>query len=352
MSSEAAYRFPRVQEDRNPPQWEVSRGTSVKLGAKQLHGFLWGVGSSAYQTEGAWHKDGKGTSIWDAFTHAKGKVLRNETGDSACDGYYKVKDDIQLLKELKVNHYLFSISWPRIMPTGIKTEQLNEKGIQFYNDTINSLLENTITPIVSLYHWDLPQVLQEQYGGWQNISTINYFNDYANLCFEKFGDRVKHRIAFSNPWDGANVKGYTAWSLLDKFEWNKGFSERFGFYHIDFQNKNKPPYPKASADYYKKIISANGVPNPREACARPLISVYSEKGEASGKNVTLPAVFKAPIRPDVVNFVHTNLRKNNRQPYAVSELAACLSVYRRSRSLTQLFAGCLLSLFVDIKKEQ
>uniref|UniRef100_A0A493TY19 Lactase n=1 Tax=Anas platyrhynchos platyrhynchos TaxID=8840 RepID=A0A493TY19_ANAPP len=136
--------------------------------------FSWGVGSSAYQTEGAWDMDGKGPSIWDAFTHTKGKVFRNETGDAACDGYYK------LLKELNVNHYLLSISWPRIMPTGIK--------------------------------------------------TLN---------------------------DGVNVRGYTAWSLLDKFEWNKGFSERFGFYHVDFKNKDKPRYPKASVDYYKNIISAN-----------------------------------------------------------------------------------------------
>ncbi|CAM4627282.1 unnamed protein product, partial [Caretta caretta] len=140
--------------------------------------FLWGVGSSAYQTEGAWDKNGKGLSIWDAFTHKKGKVFMNETADSSCEGYYKVKycrsslalfcvgdedpsvdlkDDIQLLKELKVNHYLLSISWPRIMPTGIKKEQVNEKGIKFYNDTINSLLENKIIPIVTLYHWDLPQ---------------------------------------------------------------------------------------------------------------------------------------------------------------------------------------------------
>ncbi|CAM4530463.1 unnamed protein product, partial [Lepidochelys kempii] len=124
-------------------------------------GFLWGVGSSAYQTEGAWDKNGKGLSIWDAFTHKKGKVFMNETADSSCEGYYKVKimgtDDIQLLKELKVNHYLLSISWPRIMPTGIKKEQVNEKGIKFYNDTINSLLENKIIPIVTLFHWDLPQ---------------------------------------------------------------------------------------------------------------------------------------------------------------------------------------------------
>ncbi|KAE8618486.1 hypothetical protein XENTR_v10009398 [Xenopus tropicalis] len=465
--------------------------------------FSWGVGSSAYQVEGAWDADGKGESIWDVFTHRKGKVFMNQTGDSTCDGYNKVKEDFELLKELKVSHYRFSLSWPRIIPTGIQAEGINEKGIKYYNDLINILLQNKITPLVTLYYWDLPQNLQGRYGGWQNVSMVTYFNDYANLCFERFGDRVKHWITFNCPWsvavhgyetgkhapgmklmgtgaykaahhlikahaqvwhsynknwrnkqqgmvgislttdwgepvdisnqkdieaadrfiqfhlgwfantlyngdypqvmkeligntnqglgmsrlptftsqeksyikgtvdflgighfttryvtsrnyasthipsyytdrdlrelvdprwpepesnwlcsvpwgfrrllnyvktnygnpvlfvtengasekmqctelcdewriqylkgyinemlkamkDGANIQGYTAWSLMDMFEWEDGFSERSGLFYVEFQNKNKSRYPKASVPFYKRIIAANGFPNPRE----------------------------------------------------------------------------------------
>ncbi|XP_004628980.1 lactase-like protein [Octodon degus] len=469
-------------------------------------GFSWGVGSSAFQTEGAWNQDGKGPSIWDAFTHSsKRQVLGEETADSACNGYFMAQEDVLLLRELRACHYRFSLSWPRLLPTGVRAEQVNEKGIKFYSDLIDALLRSNVTPIVTLHHWDLPQLLQGRFGGWQNASMASYFRDYADLCFEAFGDRVKHWITFSDPrtmvekgyetgehapglqlrgtglyqaahhilkahaqawhaydsrwrsrqhglvgislncdwgepvdindpsdieaaerylqfclgwfanpiyagdypqvmkdrigrksteqgldlsrlpafsrqekryikgtsdflglghfttryvteqshpsrrgpsyqddrdlvelvdpnwlalgsqglcsaawgfrrllhfaqiqygnppiyvtengaaqklhctqlcdeWriqylkeyinemlkalkDGANVKGYTCWSLLDKFEWEKGYADRYGLYHVDFTVRSKPRYPKASAHFYKKIIAANGFPGPRE----------------------------------------------------------------------------------------
>ncbi|XP_074150844.1 lactase-like protein isoform X1 [Sminthopsis crassicaudata] len=171
-------------------------------------GFSWGVGSSAYQTEGAWDQDGKGPSIWDTFTHhQRGRIFMNQTADSSCESYYKIQEDTKLLKELNVSHYRLSISWPRLIPTGVKADYVNSKGIKFYSDFINTLLENNITPIVTLYHWDLPQMLQVKFGGWQNATMVRYFDDYANLCFEKFGDQVKHWITFNDPWSIAN-KGY------------------------------------------------------------------------------------------------------------------------------------------------
>ncbi|KFP32576.1 Lactase-phlorizin hydrolase, partial [Colius striatus] len=159
--------------------------------------FTWGVSSSAYQVEGGWDADGKGPSIWDNFTHVPGNIKNNDTGDTACDSYNKVEEDIYLLRALGVKNYRFSLSWSRIFPSG-RNDSINSHGVVYYNRLINGLLANNITPFVTLYHWDLPQALQDV-GGWESSVLIDLFDSFADFCFQTFGDRVKFWVTFNEP---------------------------------------------------------------------------------------------------------------------------------------------------------
>ncbi|XP_054418761.1 lactase/phlorizin hydrolase [Pteronotus mesoamericanus] len=160
--------------------------------------FLWGVSSSAYQIEGAWDAHGKGPSIWDNFTHTPGSNVKdNATGDIACDSYNQLNADLNMLRALKVKAYHFSISWSRIFPTGRNTS-INHQGVNYYNGLIDGLVGSNISPMVTLFHWDLPQALQD-IGGWENPSLIELFNSYADFCFQTFGDRVKFWMTFNEP---------------------------------------------------------------------------------------------------------------------------------------------------------
>ncbi len=167
--------------------------------------FVWGSATSSYQIEGAWNVDGRGPSIWDAFCQIPGKVLDNDTGNIACDHYNKMKEDVALMKAMGLKAYRFSISWSRILPQGRR--EVNEKGIQFYSDLIDELLANDIEPWITLYHWDLPLALQLEMDGWLNKDIADVFTDYANLCFERFGNRVKNWITFNEAWVVA-ILGY------------------------------------------------------------------------------------------------------------------------------------------------
>ncbi|TSK92928.1 Lactase-phlorizin hydrolase [Bagarius yarrelli] len=161
------------------------------------NGFQWGVSSSAYQIEGGWNADGKGASVWDNFTHKPNNIQNNDNGDVACDSYHKIEEDLYMLRALKIKSYRFSLSWPRIFPTGYR-DSINKKGVDYYNLLINSLIAYNITPMVTLHHWDLPQALQD-IGGWDNAAMIDIFNDYCDFCYETFGDRVKFWITFNQP---------------------------------------------------------------------------------------------------------------------------------------------------------
>jgi beta-glucosidase len=154
------------------------------------HGFLWGVATSAYQIEGAANEDGKGKSIWDTYAHSPGKIQDGSTGDVANDHYHRYKDDVKLMKELGAKAYRFSIAWPRIFPGG--TDEPNLLGLGFYSRLVDELLAAGIEPFATLYHWDLPQELQDKYGGWQSRDTAKAFADYAGYVAGKLSDRVKH----------------------------------------------------------------------------------------------------------------------------------------------------------------
>ncbi|MBM1107351.1 beta-glucosidase [Aurantibacter crassamenti] len=158
--------------------------------------FVWGVSTAAYQIEGAHNIDGKGESIWDRFASKKGAIYNGQHGQIACDFYKDFEKDILLMKEMNISNFRFSISWTRILPDGIG--QSNKKGIAFYNKVIDFCISCGITPWVTLYHWDLPQNLEDK-GGWTNREILEWFKEFVTLCASSFGDRVKHWMVLNEP---------------------------------------------------------------------------------------------------------------------------------------------------------
>ncbi|MFD8378222.1 GH1 family beta-glucosidase [Streptomyces sp. NPDC059679] len=179
------------------------------------HDFLWGTATSAYQIEGAVAEDGRSPSIWDTFSHTPGKIAGDDHGDVACDHYHRWREDIGLMKRLGTNAYRLSIAWPRVMPGG--DGPVNAKGLAFYDELIDGLLEAGIIPSVTLYHWDLPQALQDR-GGWPVRDTAEHFAAYASVTADRLGDRVHHWTTLNEPlcsaWIG-HLEGVMAPGLTD-----------------------------------------------------------------------------------------------------------------------------------------
>jgi len=206
-----------------PEDSEVSdvEPTEPKKPLKKLPAdFKWGAATAAYQVEGAWNEDGRGESVWDHFTHLYPKNVESgdrsisfsTNGDRACDSYHKFDEDVKMLKIMNAKYYRFSISWSRLFPDGQAKKvdgkwNVNQKGTDYYNMVIDTLLENDIIPFVTLYHWDLPYALHEKYGGWLDYHSQDDFAHYAEYCFETFGDRVKNWITINEPWVNC-VSGY------------------------------------------------------------------------------------------------------------------------------------------------
>lgn len=162
------------------------------------HSFVFGAATAAYQVEGATAEDGRGPSIWDTFTRLPNKIADGKNGDIATDQYHRYEEDINLMQQIGFDSYRFSISWSRIFPDGLSTS-LNKEGIAYYNRLIDALLSKGIKPFVTLYHWDLPQALQDTIGGWLNPDIVKHFAVFAETCFNEFGDRVKDWVTLNEP---------------------------------------------------------------------------------------------------------------------------------------------------------
>ena len=179
----------------------VPRSVAGPDGSNQIQDFVWGAATAAYQIEGAVAEDGRGESIWDRFSHTPGRVLNGDTGDVACDHYHRYREDVALMAELGLQAYRFSVAWPRVLPTG--TGAVNHQGLDHYDRLVDELLRHGIAPHMTLYHWDLPQTLEEA-GGWPVRATAEAFADYAALVAGRLGDRVGHIATLNEPFVSAN----------------------------------------------------------------------------------------------------------------------------------------------------
>lgn len=159
------------------------------------NGFLWGSASAAYQVEGAWDKDGKGPSVWDNFVRIPGKTFKGTNGDVAVDHYHRFREDVALMAEQGLKAYRFSVAWARIFPKG--KGEVNQAGLKFYDDLVNELIAHKIEPVLTLYHWDIPQALQDEYGGWESRQVIEDFTHYAEVLFKHFAGRVKYWVSLN-----------------------------------------------------------------------------------------------------------------------------------------------------------
>lgn len=233
--------------------------------------FLWGSATAAYQVEGAWKEDGKGESVWDHFSHTVSKIKGAATGDVACDSYHLYKQDVAAMKQLNLKSCRFSIAWPRIQPNG--TGAANQVGLDYYKRVLDELHAANIRPAVTLYHWDLPQALEEK-GGWPNRDTAGYFSDYVNIVVKALGDQVNTWCIFNEPniftWlghgTGIHAPGRTDWDAFLKATHVVNLAQGTAFRAI------KAAYPKAEIS--SAITMADCVPRSNSAADKAATERY------------------------------------------------------------------------------
>ena len=199
----------------------ITEGEIGMKNFKMPDDFLWGSASAAYQVEGAYLEDGKGLSNWDQFIRIEGKTFKGTTGDVAVDHYHRFKEDVKLMAEMGLKTYRFSISWPRVIPTG--KGELNEAGLKFYEALIDECLKYNIEPMVTIFHWDLPQALVDEYGGFEDRRIIDDFVNYAKVLFERFGNKVKYWITLNEQNVFTSLGWLTAMHPPGKFDDEKMF---------------------------------------------------------------------------------------------------------------------------------
>jgi beta-glucosidase/6-phospho-beta-glucosidase/beta-galactosidase len=251
-----------------------SRSANAAINRSFPANFKFGAATASYQIEGAWNEDGKSENIWDHICHENPTfVVNQDTGDIACDSYHKYKEDVAILKDLGVDFYRFSISWSRIIPEGVADSPVNQLGINYYKNLIQELLDNGIEPMVTMYHWDLPEALQDL-GGWLNPELVDHFAYYAKTLYEELGDSVEHWLTFNEPkqtclggyGDGNMAPGYNFTGLEDYQCTHillKAHAKAYHIYDEEFRaeqqgNSNKFPKPyfvKVSTQQDRSVLS-------------------------------------------------------------------------------------------------
>ena len=221
-------------------------------------GFIWGTATAAYQVEGAVAEDGRTPSIWDTMAHTPGRIKDGSTGDVAVDQYHRYLDDIALMTELGTSAYRFSVAWPRIQP---RLGEINQLGLDYYRRLADALLDAGIQPVATLYHWDLPQYLEDA-RGWPNRDTALRYADYVATVVGELGDRIS---TWTTTWDEAHATPWvgawpgTEWSLTDNFEWAWGYTKRFGLFYVDYPTQRR--IWKDTARWYAQLTRTNSMPD-------------------------------------------------------------------------------------------